>query len=136
MFIPTSVWQQSLDLKFGVFEIIEADMLLEMMKDMFNTKLGIQNNYILDPFSIRIQLAFRNSYDMLTDDYKYRIAVVNDKIRLNINPTTLVDTMRFAQYYGGQTYIEDLQRYRPLMKIQTFIDIRKANKGRLPPDIE
>lgn len=92
-------------------------MLLEMMKDMFNTKLGIQNNYILDPFSIRIQLAFRNSYDMLTDDYKYRIAVVNDKIRLNINPTTLVDTMRFAQYYEGQTYIEDLQRYRPLMKI-------------------
>ena len=68
---------------------------------MFNTKLGIQNNYILDPFSIRIQLAFRNSYDMLTDDYKYRIAVVNDKIRLNINPTTLVDTMRFAQYYEG-----------------------------------
>lgn len=27
MFIPTSVWQQSLGLEFGVFELIEADMI-------------------------------------------------------------------------------------------------------------
>ena len=36
MFIPTSVWDQSHDLNYGVFELIEADMVLQMMKDIFN----------------------------------------------------------------------------------------------------
>jgi hypothetical protein len=27
MFIPTSVWEQSQDLRFGVFELIEADTI-------------------------------------------------------------------------------------------------------------
>jgi hypothetical protein len=71
-------------------------MILEMMKDMFTKRVGMENNYIIDPFSLRIQFGFRNSYDISTDDYKYRIAIVNDKIKVNINPNTLVDVMRFA----------------------------------------
>ena len=95
-FIPTSVWKQSFDLKYGIFELIEADMILEMMKDMFTNKVGMDNNYIIDPFSFRIQFAFRNSYDMMNDEYKYRIAIVNEQVRVNINPSTLVDVMRLG----------------------------------------
>lgn len=36
MFIPTSVWDQSYDLEYGIFELIEADTIHEMMKDQFN----------------------------------------------------------------------------------------------------
>jgi hypothetical protein len=54
MFVPTSVWEQSQDLTYGVFELIEADIIHEMMKDIFQSKVGIQNNFILDPFSLRI----------------------------------------------------------------------------------
>jgi hypothetical protein len=54
MFIPTSVWEQSQDFNYGVFELIEADIIHEMMKDIFASKVGIQNNFILDPFSLRI----------------------------------------------------------------------------------
>ena len=36
MFVPTSVWDQSYDLEYGIFELIEADTILEMMKDQFN----------------------------------------------------------------------------------------------------
>ena len=32
---------------------------------------------------------------MQRDNYKYRIALVNDKVKININPTTLNDVMRF-----------------------------------------
>jgi hypothetical protein len=35
MYIPTSVYDQSIDLTYGIFELIEADMILEMMKDIF-----------------------------------------------------------------------------------------------------
>ena len=72
---------------------------------------------------------------MMNDDYKYRIAIVNEKVRMNINPTTLVDMMRLGQYIEGQTYMWDLQRFRPLIKIQTFIDLRRRS-GKLLPDVE
>jgi len=32
---------------------------------------------------------------MFKDEYKYRIAVINEKVRVNVNPVTLCDFMRF-----------------------------------------
>jgi hypothetical protein len=72
---------------------------------------------------------------MFRDEYKYRIAVINEKVRVNVNPITLCDVNRFRQYLEGQTYIHDLARYRPQIRIQTFIDYRKKNKY-MPPEIE
>ena len=98
MFIPSSVYDQSHDLPYGVFEIIEADVIFGMMKDIFTRRHGIENEFLIDPFSCRIQYAFRNTYNPNIDEYKYRIAVVNDKVRLNIKPLTLCDMMRCVQY--------------------------------------
>lgn len=63
MYIPSSVWDASLDCRYGVFELIEADIILQMMKDVFSSKVGMMNTFLVDPFTLRIQLAFRNSYD-------------------------------------------------------------------------
>ena len=49
----------------------------------------------MDPMTCRIQFAFRNTYNPATDDYKYRVAVVNEKIRINITPNSLKDIMKF-----------------------------------------
>mmetsp|Transcript_8327 Transcript_8327/g.13926 ORF Transcript_8327/g.13926 Transcript_8327/m.13926 type:complete len:201 (-) Transcript_8327:2702-3304(-) len=136
MFIPTSVWDQSHDEPYGVFQFIEADMVHDFMKDIFLHRVGIQNSYIVDPFSLRIQFAFRNSYNMLRDDYKYRIAVVNDKVRLNLNPITLCDVMRLRQYFEGFSYSPDLKRFRPQIRIQAFLDLRARYNGTLPPNLE
>jgi len=32
---------------------------------------------------------------MSKDEYKYRIAVITDKVKLNVNPVTLTDFNRF-----------------------------------------
>lgn len=101
----------------------------------------MNNEYLVDPFSCRIQFAFRNTYNPDNDEYKYRVAIVNDKIRLNIKPLTLCDMMRFNQYQELQSYLADLKRFRPMIRIQTFIDLRKQLQQRnpnatLPPDIE
>lgn len=117
MFVPTSVWEQSQDLTYGVFELIEADIIHEMMKDIFQSKVGIQNNFILDPFSLRVQYGLRNYYNLNVDDYKYRIAIENEKLRLNFRPKNLVDIMFFQNYLEAASYRKDLQRFRPLIRI-------------------
>ena len=71
MFIPTSVYDQSTDSRYGIFEVIEADMILTMMQDIFSQKVGITNNYLIEPFTYSMQFALRNSFDMRKDLYKY-----------------------------------------------------------------
>ena len=95
----------------------------------------MSNNYIMDPMTCRIQFAFRNSYNQAQDEYKYRIAIVNEKVRINISPNVLKDIMKYQQYLEGYTYLYDLQRFRPQIKVQAFIDYRKKH-GKLPKDVD
>jgi hypothetical protein len=135
MFIPTSVYDQSHELTYGIFELIEADMILQMMQDVFSKKVGITNHYLVEPFTYQMQFSLRNSFDMKKDLYKYRMTIGIDKIRCNLHPTTLKDAMKFNQYLEGQSYIREIQRFRPHIRIQTFIDYRKKHGG-LTPQIE
>ena len=80
MFIPTSVWDQSQDNKYGIFEVLEASILLEMMKDIFTSKVGMQSQYIVEPFNYKMQLSFRNNYNQNSDLYKYKFDINIDKI--------------------------------------------------------
>lgn len=77
MFIPTSVYEQARQLNYGVFELIDAATIHEMMKDIFVKRHGIENNYVVDPFCFKIQFGLRNSYDMRQDNYKYRVKIIN-----------------------------------------------------------
>jgi len=43
--------------------------------------------------------------------------------------------MRFNQYSEMQGYLYDLKRFRPILKVQSFIDMRRKLK-KLPPDVE
>ena len=62
-----------------------------MMKDVFSNKIGVKNQFILDPFTYQMQFAFRNTFDMNKDLYKYKIAISIEKIRLNFSPVVLKD---------------------------------------------
>ena len=54
MFIPSSVWEKSGDYTYGVFELIEAQTIYEMMNDIFSHKICMDNNYFVDPFSLKM----------------------------------------------------------------------------------
>jgi hypothetical protein len=94
-FVPTSVWEASHAFQYGVFELIPADTIHDMMKDIFTGRIKMDNTFLVDPFSFRMIFAFRNSYDPMQDAYKYRIEVLNEKIRVNVDPRTLQDVMYF-----------------------------------------
>lgn len=117
MFIPTSVWDQSHQFNYGIFELIDADMILGMMKDTFNQKVGLENQYIMNPLTYSMQFAFRNNYDRAKDAYKYRLSVSIEKVCFNIKPQTVRDSMRFQQYLEMHSYIRELQRFRPHIRI-------------------
>jgi len=91
MFIPTSVWDQSHEFEYGIFEVLEADSILEMMKDIFNNKMGIHRQYIIDPFTYSMQFAFRNSFDEKKDEYKYKFKIKMEKMRMNLTPQICKD---------------------------------------------
>ena len=61
------------------------------MKDIFSNKIGVKNSYILDPFTYQMQFAFRNTFNMHKDLYKYKIAINIEKVCLNLDPVTLRD---------------------------------------------
>lgn len=44
--------------------------------------------------------------------------------------------LRFRQYLEAQSYIRELQKYRPHIRIQTFIDYRKRKNGKLSEEVE
>ena len=74
---------------------------------------------------------------MNKDLYKYKIAISIEKVRFNFNPITLRDQQKFKQYLEAQSYIKDLRRFRPHIRIQTFIDYRRKQPGqKLKPEIE
>ena len=54
MFIPNSILESSKDLKNGIYELIDANTIHDMMKDIFTQKVGIVNNYLIDPFTFRV----------------------------------------------------------------------------------
>jgi hypothetical protein len=106
-----------------------------MMKDTFTNQVGMTNNYLLDPFTVRVQFAFRNSYDRNRDDYKYRIAVITEKVKVNLHPLTLRDIMKHNWHSEAIGYIPELKKFRPVLKIQSFIDLRKR-ENRLNEQVE
>lgn len=137
MFVPTSVWDQSYELPYGIFELIEADIILQMMKDQFNQKVGMKNQFLVEPFSYQMQFAIRNSYNMQKDAYKYKVAIGIEKVRINMNPSVIANIISFHEYIEGQSYQEDLKRYRPLIRLQTMIELRERLPGKkLPKRLE
>ena len=126
MFIPTSVYDQSHDFQYGIFELIEADIVLGMMKDVFTQQVGMKSNYIIEPFTYSMQCQFRNSFNANKDMYKYMIKINVQKVILNMNPSITRDFNKLRFYHEGQTYLKDLARYRPFIRIQTIIDFMNS----------
>ena len=124
MFIPSSVWDQSRELTYGVFELIEANTILEMMQDVFTQRVGVQNSYFLEPLTYNMHFSLRSDFQAKRDNYKYKISIAIDKLTFNLFPDTLTDLLSFRQFLEGQSYVRDLQKFRPLLRIQTFIDLR------------
>ena len=62
MFIPTSLWEQTKDLEYRIFEAIAADDLFELMYEPFQVKTYKQyfsnKDELLMPFDLKLSVYF------------------------------------------------------------------------------
>ena len=55
------------------------------------------------------------------------------KIILTTTPDLCRDMMQFVSYAETFSYVEDLKKFRPTMRLQAFIEYRESQGGRLSP---
>lgn len=108
MIVPNTIWESSDHSKFGVFEVIDADTIQSLMKDIFTREFGMNNTYVVNPFTYRMQISLRSEYANMKDEYKYRISMWLQKVQVNIMPRMFIDFLGFRQHLEMQSYVRDL----------------------------
>ena len=57
--------------------------------------------------------------------FKYRIVVLLSKVISNVTPDTIKDIFQFQSYFEMFSYMREIKRFRPDMRIQAFVDARR-----------
>ena len=70
------------------------------------------------------------------EPFKYNIATLVSKLIFTGNPTTIGDAYEFLSYREAYSYYKTLNRFKPIMRVQVFIDMRNKQRGVLSPDQE
>lgn len=81
-----------------------------------------------------MQFCLRNSFDPSVDSYKYKISISIEKIRFNVSPNKCHEFLLQRWFVESHSYVQELKRFRPLVRLQTLIDARK--QGKLSPKLE
>ena len=139
MIIPTSVWEQTKGEKLEIFSCMEATEIRDIMTNVFdedgNTggELGINHYNLLEPFYINMAINMNNMYNPAYKQelYKYQCTVLVSKMIATTTPDLCRDMMQFVSYTETFSYVQDLKKFRPTMRLQAFIEQREANGGRL-----
>lgn len=122
IFIPTSLWEQTRVLKYQIFEAMDASLLKEIMIDAFKEESRMSYNYLLSPFSFLMSINLKKSFNPQQDSYKYQINTLVSQISLNLTPLMLRDILKFQAFLEMFSYARDLKRFRPPLRIQSFVD--------------
>ena len=136
MLVPTSVWESTKDEKLEIFSCMEAREVKDMMNSVFEEESpagnlddenpGLNFHNLLEPFYINMAINMNNMYNPTYKDepFKYQCTLLVSKIIAQTNPDVLRDLMQFSSFTESFSYIDDLKKFRPTMRIQAFIDAR------------
>jgi len=92
----------------------------------------------LEPFYINTAINLNTCYTPAykQEPFKYNVATLVSKLIFTANPLTIADFYEFLAYKEMYSYYKTLNRFKPLMRIQVFIDMRNKQRGVLSPDQE
>ena len=88
--------------------------------------VGLNNHNVLEPFYINMAINMNNMYNPTYKQelFKYQCTILVSKIIATTNPDLLRDMMQFASFAETFSYINDLKKFRPTMRLQAFIEYR------------
>ena len=71
------------------------------------------------------------------EPFKYHVAVLVSKIKVSLDQHIARDLVQFTTCSEQFSYQQQLKKYRPCTRIQSFIDIQNKNHGQgLSPDLQ
>jgi len=82
---------------------------------------------LLEPMYVNVAINLNNDYNpkYKNEDFKYQVIALCSKVILQVCPSVVKDVFQLQAYLEMQTYIKELRRYRPLIKISTMIALCK-----------
>lgn len=131
MLIPTSLWEATRHEQLEIFSCMQADEIKKIMSSVFEEdgseekgELGMNHHSLLEPFYINVAINLNNLYNPTykQEVFKYNTTVLVSKLIATTTPDLCRDLMQFSSYFESYSYVKDLKKYRPLMRIQAFID--------------
>ena len=95
---------------------------------MRGAQLEIDNSNLLEPFYVNMAINLNNMYNPRFKDepFKYQVNLLVSKIILTATPDLFRDFMQFKSFTETYSYIEDLKKYRPTVRLQAFIEYRES----------
>jgi hypothetical protein len=68
------------------------------------------------------------------EPFKYNSALLVSKLIMTVDPSVINDAYSFANYTETFSYCKVLNKFKPLFRVQVFIDARNRQRGVLSPD--
>lgn len=93
---------------------------------------AVQKSYLLDPMFIGVAINLNTCYvpNYQPEPFKYNVTVLVSNVVANINPEMLKQVVGASIYAQMFSFREQLQKFRPRIRIQAFIEKRR-NEGKL-----
>lgn len=124
MLIPTSMWEQTKNEKLEIFSCMEAREIKDIMKSVFleeenGFEAGINHNNLLEPFYVNMAINMNNLYNPTYKQelFKYQCTLLVSKLIMTTTPDLCRDMMQFVSYTETFSYVQDLKKYRPTMRL-------------------
>ena len=101
-------------------------------------EVTINHHNLLEPFYVNVAINMNNMYNPTYKQelFKYKITTLISKIIVTTTPDLCRDLMQFVSYAETFSYVEDLKKFRPKMRIQAFIEYREHQGGKLTAEQE
>ena len=119
-FIPTSLWEQTKDLEYRIFEAIAADDLFSLMYEPFETSTSKQyfsnKDELILPFYLKLILKFYASDLEAKEKMKLSIDVKLESLKIDLNDKVIADMKNMLNFYNNYLLTWYIKQYRPRMK--------------------
>ena len=100
---------------------------------VIENEVGINHHNLLEPFYINVAINMNNMYNPTYKQelFKYQCTTLVSKVILTTTPDLCRDLMQFVSYAETFSYVQDLKKFRPKMRVQAFIEYRESQGGTL-----
>ena len=119
-FIPTSLWEQTKDLEYRIFEAIAADDLFSLMYEPFETTTSKQyfsnKDKLILPFNLKIALKFYSSDMEAKERMKLFLEMKLDNLKIDLNDKVIWDMKNMLSFYNNYMLTWYIKQYRPRVK--------------------